>query len=157
MKHILPNKIGFRWTQLATPLSISNNLCYDRISANVLEVLAEMKKLRKKYEALPEDAPARQIELTAESLERRHHDPMLLLKVPNFNRMTKSDMLAEFDRVVALPPDSRELKSVVAIDDPSQVAKKHLSSLLNQYLLLCNLRKGLASAWDVINELYEDD
>ncbi|HKM06249.1 MAG TPA: hypothetical protein VJ869_04610 [Sphaerochaeta sp.] len=116
-----------------------------------------MEELRKKYEALPEDAPAMQIGLTAESLERRHHDPMLLLQVPNFNKMTKADMLAEFDRVVALPPTSKELKSVVAIEDPSLVAEKHLTTLLHQYQLLCNLRKGLASAWDVINELYEDD
>lgn len=82
---------------------------------------------------------------------------MFLLEVPNFKRMTKSDMLAEFDRVVALPPTSEELQSVVAIDDPSEVVEKHLVTLLNQYELLCNLRKGLASAWDVINELYEDD
>lgn len=140
-----------------TPLTTSDNLCYDRVSTNVLEVLTVMKELRKKYEALPEDAPAMQIELTAESLDRRHHDPMLLLEVPNFNRMTKADMLAEFDRVAELPPSSKELKSVVAIEDPKQVAEKHLTTLLHHYQLLCDLRKGLASAWDVINELYEDD
>jgi hypothetical protein len=123
----------------------------------VLEVLIKMKELRKKYEELPEDAPAMQIKLTAESLERRNYTPTLLLKVPNYNRMTKADMLAEFDRVAALPPTSKELKSVVAIDDPKEVVQKHLGSLLNNYLLLCNLRKGLASAWDVINGLYEDD
>ncbi|HKL57002.1 MAG TPA: hypothetical protein VJ854_01275 [Sphaerochaeta sp.] len=116
-----------------------------------------MKELRKKYEALPEDAPARQIELTAESLERRHYTPPLLLKTPNFSRLSKADMLAEFDRVVALDSSSKELKSVVAIKDPAEIQEKHLSALLNQYQLLCNLRKGLASAWDVINELYEDD
>ncbi len=116
-----------------------------------------MKELRKKYEALPEDAPARQIELTAESLERRHYTPTLLLKAPNYTRMTKADMLTEFDRVAALAPTSKELKSVVAIDDPAEIVETHLTSLLNHYELLCNLRKGLASAWDVINELYEDD
>jgi len=116
-----------------------------------------MNELRQKYEALPEDAPAKQIELTAESLERRNYHPTLLLKAPNYNRMTKADMLAEFDRVAALAPTSKELKSVVAIKDPAEVIHTHLTSLLNQYVLLCNLRKGLASAWDVINELYEDD
>lgn len=116
-----------------------------------------MNELRKKYEALPEDAPAMQIELTAESLERRNYTPPLLLKTPNYNRMTKADMLAEFDRVVELSPTSKELSSVVAIKDPAEVAEKHLLTLLNHYQLLCNLRKGLASAWDVINELFEDD
>jgi len=116
-----------------------------------------MKELRKKYEALPEDAPAMQIELTAQSLERRNYTPTLLFKAPNYNRMTKADMLAEFDRVAALSPTSTELKSVVAIADPKEIVQKHLGSLLNNYVLLCNLRKGLASAWDVINELYEDD
>lgn len=85
-----------------------------------------MKELRKKYEALPEDAPAMQIQLTAESLERRNYTPSLLLKVPNYTRLTKTDMLAEFDRVVALPPASKELKSVIAIKDPKEVVEKHL-------------------------------
>jgi len=116
-----------------------------------------MKELRKKYESLPEDAPAMQIRLTAESLERRNYTPSLLLKVSNYNRMTKADMLAEFDRVAGLTPDSKELKSVIAIKDPKEVIEKHLTILFNQYTLLCDLRKGLASAWDVINELYEDD
>lgn len=116
-----------------------------------------MQTLRKKYEDLVEDAPAMQIELTAESLDRRSYSPPLLLKVPHFKRMTKQDMLREFDRVASLDHNSEELKSVVAIPDPAEVAYKHLASLLHHYELLCDLRKGLASAWDVINELYEDD
>jgi GH35 family endo-1,4-beta-xylanase len=28
---------------------------------------------------------------------------------------------------------------------------------LNQYLLLCGLRKNEAASWDVVNEMYEDD
>ncbi len=116
-----------------------------------------MTELRKKYEDLPEDAPSMQIKLTAESLERRNYTPTLLLAVSDYTKMTKADMLAEFDRVVKLPPSSEELKSVVAIKETQEVVEKHLNSLLNQYLLLCDLRKGLASAWDVINELYEDD
>ncbi|AEV30445.1 hypothetical protein SpiGrapes_2687 [Sphaerochaeta pleomorpha str. Grapes] len=116
-----------------------------------------MKELRKDYESLPEDVSPEQVETTAAALERRKFSPVLILDVPNFNRLTKQDMLNEYDRVQALPSTSRELKMVLAIENPEQVKEKHLVLLLNQYLLLCGLRKNEASAWDVINEMYEDD
>jgi len=116
-----------------------------------------MENLRSEYEHLPEDASAEQIETTALSLERRQFTPVLILDVPDFSRLNKASMLAEYDRVMALSPTSKELKSVVVINDPEQVKEKHLLTLLNQYKLLCGLRENLASAWDVVNELYEDD
>jgi hypothetical protein len=116
-----------------------------------------MTELRKEYENLPEDASSKQIETTAEALERRKFSPVLILEVPNFTRLTKKAMLNEYDRVLALPPTSKYLKDVVAIEDPETVKEKHLLSLLNQYLLLCGLRKNEAASWDVVNEMYEDD
>lgn len=116
-----------------------------------------MEALRKAYENLPEDSPAEQIELTAKALERRGFSPVMLLEVPHFIRLTREGMLKEYDRVMALKPDAKALKAVIAINDPEQVKEKHLTTLLNQYLLLCRLRKNEASAWDVVNELYEDD
>ena len=116
-----------------------------------------MMDLRKEYESLPVDVSPEQIETTAKALERRKFSPVLILDVPDFNRLTKQDMLDEYDRVQALPLTSRELKTVVAIQNPEQVKEKHLVTLLNQYLLLCGLRKNEASAWDVINGMYEDD
>jgi alpha-D-ribose 1-methylphosphonate 5-triphosphate synthase subunit PhnL len=116
-----------------------------------------METLRKAYENLPEDSSAEQIEITAKALERRKFSPVLLLEVRDFTHLTKRKMLDEFDRVMALPPTAKALKAVVAINDPQQVKEKHLATLLNQYLLLCGLRKDDASAWDVVNELYEDD
>jgi hypothetical protein len=116
-----------------------------------------MKDLRKDYESLPEDVSPEQIETTAKALERRKYSPVLILDVPHFSRLTKQGMLEEFDRVMALSPTSKELKTVLAIKNPDQVKEKHLGSLLNQYILLCGLRKNEASSWDVINEMYEDD
>ncbi len=116
-----------------------------------------MEALRKKYEALGPDANEEQIRLTAEALVRRQFMPVLILDVPNFFFVTKQDLLKEFDRVMALEEDSKELSSVIGISDPQEVKKTHLVTLLNQYELLCGLRKGDGDAWATVNELYEDD
>lgn len=116
-----------------------------------------METLRASYEALKDDATQEQIKLTAQALVRRQFMPVLILDVPNFFFVTKKDLLSEFDRVVALPDDSEELRAVVGITDPQEVKKTHLITLLNQYELLCGLRTGDGDAWATVNELYEDD
>ncbi len=116
-----------------------------------------MEELRERYEVIEADASSEEIRLAAENLERRQFMPTLILNVPNFVALTRSDMLAEFDRVVALPDDSEELLAVRGLADAAQVRRRHLELLLHQYKLLCGLRKGDGDAWIVINELYEDD
>ena len=116
-----------------------------------------MEALRKKYEALGPDASEEQIRLTAEALVRRQFMPVLILNVPDFFFVKKQDLLAEFDRVIALSNESEELSKVVGISDPDEVKKTHLVTLLNQYELLSGLRKGDGDAWATVNELYEDD
>ena len=116
-----------------------------------------MKELRTEFEALPADATDEQIRLTSENLERRQYMPTLILSVPNFLMMKRSDMLAEFDRVASLDEESAELSAVVGLLDAAEVKKTHLELLLYNYRLLCGLRLGDGDAWAFINELYEDD
>lgn len=116
-----------------------------------------MDALRARYEAITTDASTEQRALTAQALVRRQYMPMTILSVPNFFSFTKEDMLKEFDRVAALPEASEELRSVIALDDAGEIKKKHLTVLLNQYELLCALRRNDPEAWALINELYEDD
>lgn len=116
-----------------------------------------MNELKKEYEALGPDATDEQIRLAVENLERRQFMPTLILAVPNFLHLKRADMLAEFDRIVALEEDSPELTAVTGLSDPEEVKKKHLGVLLHQYNLLCGLRVGDGDAWIIINELYEDD
>lgn len=116
-----------------------------------------MEALRARYEAIGPDASAEEIRLAAENLARRQFMPTLILAVPNFVTLTRKDMLAELDRVAALPADSEELLAVRGIADTEEVKRRHLELLLHQYELLSGLRIGDGDAWIVINELYEDD
>ncbi len=116
-----------------------------------------MEDLKAAYQALGTDAPIEQIRLTAEALVRRQYMPVLLLGVKDFFLFTREDMQKEFERVQNLADDSQELKAVIALSSAQEVKEKHLLTLLNQYKLLCGLRKGDGDAWALVNELYEDD
>ena len=115
-----------------------------------------MQYSREQFERLPEDASNEQIRLTAESLRRRYFEPMMLIKPDDFIYWRKKDVLAEYDRLVSLPKDASELVAIKG-NSPDDVVETQLGMLLSQYELLCGLRVGKAGAWDVINELYEDD
>lgn len=116
-----------------------------------------MNDLKTKYENLGPDASDEKIERTVESLIRRQYMPFLILDVKDLFHMTRERMQSEYKRVMALSPESEELKNVVGIDDCEDVKVKHLTALLNQYTLLCGLREGRPESWDTVNELYEDD
>lgn len=111
---------------------------------------------RDQFEQLPEDATDEQIRITAESLRRRYFEPLMLIKPDDFIYWRKKDVLAEYDRLAGLPKDAPELVAITSTS-PSEVVDTQLGMLLSQYELLCDLRVGKAGAWDVINELYEDD
>lgn len=115
-----------------------------------------MKYTRRMFEQLPEDATDEQIRLAAESLERHHYEPMTILRVPGFTLWKKQDVLREYDRLTKLSADSPELTAVVG-STPEKAVEKQLGMLLYHYELICRLRLGDAEAWDVVNELYEDD
>lgn len=96
---------------------------------------------------LPDDASAAQIESTASDLESMNYEPLFLVNTPGFLRMIKAELGAEMNRVLQLSGDqaSDELKS------------KQIQLLAYYYELLGRLRLNVPAAWDVINELYEDD
>lgn len=115
-----------------------------------------MQYTRTMFENLPEDATDEQVRLAKEGLERHHYEPLMILKAPGFITWRKADMLAEYDRLTALPAQDPELTAVVA-STPAEVVEKQIGMLLYHYELLCRLRLGEAEAWDVVHELYEDD
>lgn len=111
---------------------------------------------RSLFENLPQDASLEVIEATAKRLERHSYQPLLLLEVNNFIRLKKEEILLEYDRLRALSASSPELKAIRHLTWQESV-ERQLGLLLHHYRLLCRLREGDAEAWDVINELYEDD
>lgn len=115
-----------------------------------------MRYNRNDFENLPNDVSDEQIEMTVEALKRHHYDPILILDAPNFLSWKKSDLLKEYDRLMKLKPEDKEVSSV-ADYEPQEVIEKQISLLHYNYELLCRLRDEEAEAWDLVNELYEDD
>ena len=115
-----------------------------------------MEYSREMFENLPDDATAEKIRLTAEGLARHNYDPLMILSAPGFLQWKKADVLREYDRLVGLKSDDPELVAVVG-EPAESLVEKQLGLLLYHYNLLCRLRAGEAAAWDVVNELYEDD
>ena len=116
-----------------------------------------MNNLFEKYNELGPDSSEAKIEKTAQDLKRRNYMPTLILDIKDFYHLNRERMLKEYERVMALSPESEEIKSVIGLKNSEDIKVVHLTSLLNQYKLLCSLREGEATAWDTINELYEDD
>lgn len=95
----------------------------------------------------PDDADDRAIESTASDLESMNYEPMLLIDTPGFFRMKKAELGETMNRVLQLP----------AGQATDAVKSGQIKLLAYYYDLLCRLRLNDAEAWDLINELYEDD
>ncbi len=119
-----------------------------------------MKHKRKWEQVLkgfPDDAPASKIESTASDLEAMNYEPVLLLHTPGFLRMGRHDLQQEIERVNDLPPEGMMAEGFGANANFSLFKAKHIQLLIYHYGLLCRLRADEPEAWDIINELYEDD
>lgn len=101
-----------------------------------LEVLQQI-------ESFSADAKPAKIEETAERLKSLNYQPMLLIDVPEFLKMTRTDLI----RFI------RNLTSQRKTD----LTEQHLSLLLYHYRLLMRLRQNEAEAWDEVSELVEND
>ena len=105
----------------------------------------------------PSDAPKDKIESTAKVLEAKTYEPVLLFKTPGFLRMGRKELEAEIARVVKMT-DKEMMNEGFAVDaNFNEFKAKHLQLLIYHYDLLCRLRTDDATAWDIVDELYEDD
>jgi hypothetical protein len=102
-----------------------------------------IKQIRRELQELPPDIRSEQIEATARRLEAQNYSPMLLVEVPGFLRMRRQELI---DTVEELIKTRRE-----------ELTPQHLSLLLYHYRRLQQLRRDDPEAWDVVNELMDDD
>ncbi len=102
-----------------------------------------MSTLPNQAERLPVDAEPSVIAETARVLRGMNYSPTLLLEVPGFLEFTKQNLLAELARTRSLPA--------------SEINQKQCELLVYHYELLQRLRRNDPEAWDVVNELFEDD
>jgi hypothetical protein len=112
---------------------------------------------RKVLKAFPAEAPAAKIESTARDLEAMSYEPVLLLKTPGFLRMLHKDVAHEIDRVHEMTVKEMQAAGFAENANFNEFKAKHLQLLIYHYGLLCRLRVDDPAAWDIANELYEDD
>lgn len=106
---------------------------------------------------LANDHPPEVIEKTATRLEGLNYAPAVVTPNHSFLRMTKTGLLAEVDRILALPDDEA---CALAPDDSKKCEDIRLQTikvLLYYYEKLLLLRKGDADEWDEVDELYVHD
>jgi hypothetical protein len=112
------------------------------------------KKVLKEF---PKDAPADVIESTAKTLEGMNYEPVLLLKTPGFLRMGISGLEHEIERVHQMTVKEMMAEGFAENANFNEFKAKHVQLLIYHYNLLCRLRSDDPTAWDIVNELYEDD
>lgn len=112
------------------------------------------KKVLKEF---PKDAPADKIESTAGTLEGMTYEPLLLLATPGFLRMTRKTLEKEIQHVNEMTVQEMMAEGFAENANFNELKAKHLQLLIYHYSLLCRLRADDSTAWDTINELYEDD
>jgi hypothetical protein len=120
-----------------------------------------MKKVERMWHKVlkefPHDALDDEIESTARDLEAMNYEPVLLLRTEGFLRMGRTELEHEIDRVHEMTTKEMMAEGFSANANFNEFKARHLQLLVYHYGLLCRLRTGNASAWDMINELYEDD
>ncbi len=110
--------------------------------------------LQRRASRLPSD---RNIEATAEQLDRMNWTPELLHIPENFSRITRERILAEVQSTLALNDKETEKLFGKVTMPPSHVRLTQASLILSAAELLAGLRADNPEAWDTVNELYEDD
>ncbi|HSR88080.1 MAG TPA: hypothetical protein VLL07_03930 [Pontiella sp.] len=107
--------------------------------------------------AFPTDASDEKIEETASVLEGMNYEPVLILKAPGFLRMRRKELEAEIERVIQMTTKELMAEGFAENANFNEFKARHLQLLVYHYGLLCRLRTDDPEAWDIINELYEDD
>lgn len=119
--------------------------------------MEELQELKRRYQSLPKDPSGEVIENTAIRLEGMKFTPTLLIGMSRFNYLLKEEVLSEFDRVAALSAEELIEEGMKPSEEPDIFRMNHLKLFYYFFELLTRLRQDDSSAWDEINELYEDD
>jgi hypothetical protein len=97
------------------------------------------------------------IEKTAQRLEKLNYAPPVIISLDRFLRLTRSSLLEEIDRILAMPDEEA---CALAPDEPGKCQDMRLQFISVQifyYEKLVLLRDGDVDTWDEIDELYIHD
>lgn len=121
------------------------------------EFLRKLDSLKTRIAVLPDIADAKRIQQTVARLEEIHFTPTLMLPVERFLYLAKADVLAEIDRLAALPESDLRAQGIVLSQDANEIKLEQIGLLVYHFELLTDLRQDAPEAWDKIDELYAED
>ncbi len=114
-------------------------------------------RYRATLQSIVDESEMYQIERVAADLERYTFEPVFLIEIPEFLRMTKDMVLSYVESLISFS-DERVMSMGIKIEGPPETIIEHqLKMVVRNYQLLARLRADEAEAWDEIHELYEDD
>lgn len=120
-------------------------------------VYRECEKIIEHVRSITDRADDKRIEQVALDLERTNYEPMFLLPVEGFLRMSKQEIIKEAERIRDMETGEIDAHEFQHRDDPDKVRVEQLNMLKRNYSLLSRLRADEPEAWDEVHELYEDD
>lgn len=97
------------------------------------------------------------VDATASRLTGLNYAPSTVLPVDNFLHFTKTDLLAEINRIAGLTDEELKDLNPRGATDSLQVKGEHIAVLFFYYKQLVELRSGNPVAWDEVDELYVHD
>ena len=97
------------------------------------------------------------IQQTVERLQQIHYDPTLIFPVAQFLSFSKADLLQEIERVTLLNDEDLIQQGFPADTNFAQLRLEQLGLLVHHFKLLLRLRRDDPTAWDEIDELYNED
>jgi DNA-binding MarR family transcriptional regulator len=139
------------------PQMLSNIAQYTLAMKTKQEFSTKINAFKARIAALPDVQDAARIQQTAARLKGLHFTPTLMLPVAGFLHFSKTDLLAEIDRVTALTEQDMREQGVEVKEDMSDIKLEQIGMLVYHFKLLTRLRQDLPEAWDEIDELYGDD
>ena len=123
----------------------------------ILTFEQQIDELRNEVRRLDDDFADESVEQTAIRLEGLNFSPPVITPLDLFLRMRRGDMLAEIERILAMP-DAHAC--ALALDNNKKcedLRVQFITVLIYYYNKLSQLRKGNPEEWDEVDELYVHD
>jgi hypothetical protein len=97
------------------------------------------------------------VEETAIRLERLNYAPPIILPVEIFLRLTNETLLAEIEKILAMPDQTVCELAPDKPDECRDLRIQFITVLIFYYKQLTELRSGNVEAWDEVDEMYVHD
>lgn len=119
--------------------------------------LRQIDALQKEVRQLDDDFDDTVVAETAARLQGLNFSPPVITPMDKFLRMRSQDLLAEIDRILAMPDAEACALAPDNTKKCGDLRVQYITVLIFYYKKLLQLRKGNPEEWDEVDELYVHD